>query len=158
MRSCIWAFAALFSFLSFVQVDRAHSSALLADLENALMCTCDDKCGKVLINCTCDTSDKIRIGFTEQLESGLTVQQIIQEQVAKHGESVLSTPTKSGFNITAWAMPFVALVAGGLGIRKIIQTWAGRNRENAGSEKETEAEKPAKYSSRLQKELDKLDS
>ncbi len=159
-RYCSWAFVLLVAFLSVVSVEKAYSSALLADLENALMCTCDDKCGKVLGNCTCDTSDKIRIGFTEQLESGLTVQQIIQEQVAKYGETVLSSPTKTGFNLTAWAMPFVAIVAGGFGIRKIVQTWAGRKKEADASEKdkETTDSKPGKYSNQLQQELDKLDS
>ena len=125
------------------------------------MCTCDDKCGKVLGNCTCDSSDKIRMGFAAQLESGLTVQQIIKEQVAKYGETVLSSPTKTGFNITAWATPFVALVVGGLGIRKIVQTWAGKKQgvETSGDEKSAgEPTVPTKYSSKLQDELDKLDS
>ncbi|PIQ99824.1 MAG: hypothetical protein COV66_09460 [Nitrospinae bacterium CG11_big_fil_rev_8_21_14_0_20_45_15] len=151
----------LFVFLSVFPVNKAHSSAMLADLENALMCTCDDKCGKVLGNCTCDSSDKIRMGFAAQLESGLTVQQIIKEQVAKYGESVLSSPTKTGFNITAWVTPFIAIVAGGFGIRKVVQSWAGKKQGKDASEDDKSAVEPTaptKYSSKLQDELDKLDS
>ena len=59
----------------------APAAVVLADLENALMCKCDDKCGKVLINCTCSTAGKTRAEFTKMLESGLTVEQIIQAQV-----------------------------------------------------------------------------
>ena len=85
-----------------------NAGAILADLENALMCQCDDKCGKVLINCTCSTAAKTRKKFTKMLESGLTVEQIIQQQVTEYGEMVLSAPTKTGFNLTAWVMPFGA--------------------------------------------------
>ncbi|MBT4375129.1 MAG: hypothetical protein HOD16_05500, partial [Nitrospina sp.] len=68
----------------------ANAAAVLADLENALMCKCDDKCGKVLINCTCSTADKNRKKFAKMLESGLTVDQIVQQQIEKYGETVLS--------------------------------------------------------------------
>ncbi|MEE9258168.1 MAG: cytochrome c-type biogenesis protein CcmH, partial [Nitrospinaceae bacterium] len=100
----------------------ASAAAVLADLENALMCKCDDKCGKVLINCTCSTAGETRAEFTKLLESGLTVEQIIQAQVEEYGETVLSAPTKDGFNLTAWVTPFGALIIGGLGIRKILHT------------------------------------
>ena len=44
----------LISAFFFTAVSKVSAGAVLADLENALMCQCDDKCGKVLINCTCD--------------------------------------------------------------------------------------------------------
>jgi hypothetical protein len=51
------------------------AASQLADLENALMCKCDDKCGKVLINCTCDTSKETRKILTGKLdgETGLWI-------------------------------------------------------------------------------------
>jgi cytochrome c-type biogenesis protein CcmH/NrfF len=137
----------------------AQAAAVLADLENALMCKCDDKCGKVLINCTCSTSDKTRAEFTKMLDSGITVDQIIQMQVEKHGETILSSPTKSGFNLTAWAMPFVALLAGGFGLSKIIEAWKKKGSpEDQSTEPEEDASISAKYSSRIQEELDKIES
>jgi cytochrome c-type biogenesis protein CcmH len=137
----------------------AGAAALLADLENALMCKCDDKCGKVLINCTCSTSDKTREEFSKLLGSGLTVEQIIKAQVDKYGETVLSAPSKTGFNLTAWMTPFVVLLAGGFGLGKLIEAW---KRKGASIEKKAEAEDaPAissKYSDRLRDELDKFES
>lgn len=140
----------------------AAAGALLADLENALMCKCDDKCGKVLINCTCSTADKTRAEFTKLLESGLTVEQIVQGQVAKYGETVLSAPTKGGFNLTAWMMPFAALVAGGLGIRKVMGAWIqkkGVESEGApdSSKEEETPSVSAKYANRLKDELDQIE-
>ena len=137
----------------------AGAAAVLADLENALMCKCDDKCGKVIINCTCSTADKTRAEFTKMLDSGLTVDQIIHMQVEKYGETVLSSPTKGRFNLTAWAMPFVALLAGGFGVSKIIEAW---KKKGAPEDQDTGhyevASISAKYSSRIQDELDKIES
>ena len=134
------------------------AGSLLQDLENALMCKCDDKCGKVLINCTCSTSDKTRAKFTKMLESGLTVEQIIKSQVDKYGETVLSAPTKFGFNLTAWVMPFVALIAGGVGVKKIISSWVGKKQiADTRDEVEIKPATPGKYSKRLQNELDEIE-
>ncbi|MCH8157037.1 MAG: cytochrome c-type biogenesis protein CcmH [Nitrospinae bacterium] len=148
-------------FLAVAGAGSAYAGAMLANLENALMCKCDDKCGKVLINCTCSTSAKTRKEFTKLLESGLTVEQIIQQQVEKYGETVLSAPTKSGFNLTAWVMPFGALLVGGLGVRRLLHVWVGENKsggEMPGVEVEEMSDADSsKYSRRLQDELDRLE-
>jgi cytochrome c-type biogenesis protein CcmH len=136
----------------------ASSAVVIKDLENALMCKCDDKCGKVMINCTCSTSDKTRQDFRDKLESGLTVEQVIQVYVDKYGETILSAPTKSGFNLTAWLTPFAALVGGGIGIRKIAQAWLNKGNNKEKIEEETSSDPiPGKYSKQLEKELDKLE-
>jgi len=160
----IWAMVLAALFLAVASPQEVRAGAVLADLENALMCKCDDKCGKVLINCTCATSDKTRAEFTKMLESGITVEQIIKMQVDKHGETVLSAPTKKGFNLTAWVAPFAALIVGGLGIRKIIDTWIRKNRGEPGGGPEAAGappgEKPldGKYASRLRNELDEIET
>ena len=137
----------------------AGAAAVLADLENALMCKCDDKCGKVLINCTCSTADKTRAEFSKMLDSGLTVDAIINMQVEKYGETALSSPTKSGFNLTAWAMPFVALLAGGFSLSKVIEAWKHNDApEDQDAEDEEASSLSAKHSSRIQEELDKFES
>jgi cytochrome c-type biogenesis protein CcmH len=152
-------FSIFFAAWFFVSVSgTSNAGSLLQDLENALMCKCDDKCGKVLVNCTCSTSDKTRAKFSKMLDSGLTVDQIIKYQVDEYGETVLSAPTKFGFNLTAWVMPFIALVAGGMGVRKVIYSWVGKKEEafteNAPEEK---TEKSEKLSKRLQDELDGIE-
>ena len=150
--------------LIFAATPNVWAASQLADLENALMCKCDDKCGKVLINCTCDTSKETRKTLTGKLESGLTVDQIVKQYVDKYGETILSAPTKSGFNLSAWIMPFAALAIGGFGVRKVIKSWTRKasteqDAEASGEESESEANTPSgKYSKRLADELDRLDS
>jgi cytochrome c-type biogenesis protein CcmH len=140
------------------QAPVAGAGALLSDLENQLMCKCDDKCGKVLINCTCSTSDKTRAKFSKMLESGLTVDQIVKMQVDEYGETVLSAPTKFGFNLTAWMTPFVALVAGGFGVRKVLRAWVGkRDGIDTAETPAAEPEISKKYSKRLKDELDGIE-
>jgi cytochrome c-type biogenesis protein CcmH len=144
--------------VSIGQVPKAPAGALLQDLENQLMCKCDDKCGKVLINCTCSTSDKTRAKFSKMLESGITVEQIVKIQVDKYGETVLSAPTKFGFNLTAWMTPFVALVAGGFGVRKVLLAWVGKKSNRDFVEIPVAKSKiSAKYSKRLKDELDRIE-
>ena len=140
------------------------AASQLANLENALMCKCDDKCGKVLINCTCDTSKETRKILTGKLDSGLTVDQIVKQYVDKYGETILSAPSKTGFNLSAWIMPFAALAIGGFGVRKVIQSWVrpAKTEKDAdvsgeGSAPKTDAPSE-KYSKKLADELDRLDS
>jgi len=118
-------------FIVVASVESVNAGAMLADLENQLMCKCDDKCGKVLINCTCSTAAKTRKKFTKMLESGITVEQIVQQQLAEYGETVLSAPTKAGFNLTAWVMPFGALLVGSVGLRRLLKNWTLNNKSDA---------------------------
>ena len=144
----------------FIIAGNATAGAILSDLENALMCKCDDKCGKVLINCTCDTSHETRRTLTKHLESGLTFDQVVKLYVDEYGETVLSSPTKNGFNLTAWITPFAALIVGGFGVRKVIQSWTGKkedSHESPQEQGEPTAEKN-KYSSRLKDDLDNMDT
>ena len=144
--------------ISVGQVSIVGAGALLQDLENALMCKCDDKCGKVLMNCTCSTADKTRANFSKMLESGLTVEQIIKMQVDEYGETVLSAPTKFGFNLTAWMTPFIALVAGGFGVRKVLLACMGKKDDSDSTEMPVpEPEISEKYSKRLKDELDGIE-
>ena len=156
-------------FFSVVSSGFVNAGAILSDLENQLMCKCDDKCGKVLINCTCSTADKNRKKFTKMLESGLTVDQIVQQQIEKYGETVLSAPTKNGFNLTAWVIPFGALMIGGVGLRRLLSGWVGKNKPDIELQNKEGGGRPdvgekssemgsSKYSRRLQDELDRLET
>lgn len=149
----------------------AMAASQMDNLENELMCNCKDNCGKVLINCTCDHSKKMRKELKAQLDSGLTVKQIVQVYVNEHGETILSAPTKSGFNLSAWVTPFVALVIGGVGVRAVMRKWikpakktssesaesSGEDDESSSPESTDNDEPSSEYSSRVKRELDNLE-
>ena len=48
--------------------------------------------------------------------------------VKSYGEKLLAAPTKSGFNLTAWVTPFVAILGGGVMISLAVGEWVARRR------------------------------
>jgi cytochrome c-type biogenesis protein CcmH/NrfF len=49
-----------------------------------------------------------------------------QSFVQKYGPTVLAAPTTTGFDRTAWIMPFVALLAGCVLLVYIVRSWRNR--------------------------------
>lgn len=133
------------------------------DIEEQIMCICKDNCGKVLANCTCDTSAVYRKEINAMIAEGKTQKDIIDHYLARFGEKVLAAPTKKGFNLAAWIIPFLAIFAGGWGINKIVQSWAGKRRAEIISEgQKKEAAKTGDgvenpYKKLMEEELKELD-
>ena len=114
--------------------------ARFSDLGHKLMCKCG--CNQILLECNhvgCSYSTKMR----DQLMAGLTGkaggpgdlagggspatdQVILDGFVKEYGATVLAAPTTEGFNIVAWVMPFVALVAGLGLVSFIVRKWKFR--------------------------------
>ena len=96
-----------------------RSAALAAepsfqDVEESLTCQCG--CGLTVHACNhlqCPSALPLRQEIRAQLDQGLDKQQVLDHFEQKYGEKILSSPTTSGFNLTAWVMPFVILGLGG---------------------------------------------
>ena len=61
-----------------------------------------------------------------QLDEGNSDDSIISHFAGKYGLTVLSAPPAAGFNLTAWIMPFVALVLGGLLVVYFVRQFRSR--------------------------------
>lgn len=92
-----------------------------------LVCYCGCA-NKVVATCGCGTADQIEADIKGQLVSGKTKEQIVAAYVAQHGEQGLATPIPRGFNVTAWVMPIVVIMAGGVVIRTVVVRWRDRGR------------------------------
>ena len=91
-------------------------------VESRLMCYCG--CADLTVRtCTCGTADGIRREIAERLASGETTDQVVAAFVARHGEKILSAPTKEGFNLLAWITPFVVLAIAAAGLIMVIVRW-----------------------------------
>lgn len=90
-----------------------------------LMCTCG--CSLTVSACeavmTCEVAAKMKTDIAEKIESGMTVKQVLAGFEADYGEQILAAPTKKGFNLTAWIIPIVALVAGAATITVALKKW-----------------------------------
>jgi len=96
-------------------------------LGHQLMCICS--CGQILLECNhvgCPDSDMMRNELMAAVTRGDSDSLVQQAFVQKYGPTVLAAPTTSGFDRTAWIMPFVLLVAGFFLVAYIVRAWKNR--------------------------------
>jgi cytochrome c-type biogenesis protein CcmH len=91
------------------------------DVEKELICQCG--CTMVVNVCDCGTAGEIRTKISELIDQGQNKGQIIDYFVGKYGEAMLASPSKKGFNLVAWILPFVAVAAAGAAVFFILKTW-----------------------------------
>jgi len=97
------------------------------ELGHQLMCICS--CGQILLECNhvgCPDSDMMRNELMAAVNRGDSDSLVQQAFVQKYGPTVLAAPTTTGFDRTAWIMPFVALLAGCALLVYIVRAWKNR--------------------------------
>lgn len=82
----------------------------------------------------------------ELVEQGKSREEILAYFVSRYGEFVLLSPTKRGFNLLVWVLPFLALIGGGCGVYLVVRRWT------EGREAAAPAVDPA-YAERVRREL-----
>jgi len=102
-----------------------HAGSIQAgqrEAEERLACQCG--CGLTVHACNhlqCSFAVPAREDIAKSLAAGQTEDEIIARYVSEYGEKVLSAPTREGFNLLAWWVPYVALLAGSLGLWAAIR-------------------------------------
>jgi cytochrome c-type biogenesis protein CcmH/NrfF len=83
------------------------------------------------MNCNhvgCPSREAMLKDLGRQIDQGLDNNAIVAFFTDKYGAAVLSAPPASGFNLTAWLMPFVALAVGAVAaiifLRRFRARWA----------------------------------
>ncbi len=126
------------------------------DVTQDLICTCG--CGEMLGECDCDTAAQMIAPISGMIDQGQDKNQILSYFVEQYGESVLAAPTKSGFNLTAWVIPFVVMgIAIGV-VYFVMAKWVlkGKARKKRGKKTHPGPEED-KYTKKLKKELKEFD-
>ena len=87
----------------------------------------------------------------EKLAAGESEEQIRQYFVAQYGERVLGAPPAEGFNIGAYVLPFVTLIAGGAFLFATMRKW----QDTHAAAKTTTVEPPVspEYAERIRRAL-----
>ncbi len=91
--------------------------------------------------------------IAERIDRGWDKERIIDGLVAEFGDGVRATPPKSGFDLIAWVVPALVVLAGIAAIGALAWTWSRRRPAGA------EAEPPppsAEEARRLDDELRRL--
>src|SRR5664279_3039159 len=129
----------------------ADVDARFGKLGHEMMCMCG--CNQVLLECNhvgCAYSDRMRNELTAGLERGDNDSLILQGFVQKYGNTVLSAPTSSGFNVIAWIMTFAVFAAASVLTVWLVRLWKSRPvaqpvaSPNLGSEQLDELRKKAR--------------
>jgi len=123
------AAAALVLAIAFVAPPREAAGARASGQEIAEALTCQCGCGLTVANCNhpnCSFSVPTRERIDAMLAQGKGRAEIVAYFRKQYGEKILSAPTTQGFNLLAWTMPFIALLAGGAMIVLVMGRWRTR--------------------------------
>ena len=96
-------------------------------LGHAVMCQCG--CGQIMMECNhvgCASSEQMRKELRAAMDRGESDKTVLAGFVSKYGPTVLSAPTKTGFNLVAWIMPVVIFLAGIIGVALVVRAWSRR--------------------------------
>lgn len=135
----------------------AGDKPTVEQVTNKLSCYCGG-CPHLPVNaCGCPTADKIKADVGKKLDSGMTEQQIIDGYVAQYGQTVLSMPPKSGFNLTAWLIPFFGFALGGTVLIVFLKRQKTDKDDNNRQNQQSPGSDPADeyYREQLRKEMEK---
>ena len=124
MRRAGLAAAVLFTLLVFAgPAVASESQPTLAELETEVMCP---TCHTTLDQSSAPIADRIRAFIRARIAAGATKSEIKDALVQEFGESVLASPPKRGFNLLAWVLPPVAVVAGAGVLAVLAVRWSRR--------------------------------
>jgi cytochrome c-type biogenesis protein CcmH len=105
----------------------------VGEITKDLTCTCG--CNMVVSACEgtmeCDPAKQITDEAARLINEGRSKDEIIRYFVQTKGERILAAPTKKGFNLTAWILPFLAIVIGGLGLIAFLNKCLSTRKDTA---------------------------
>ena len=127
-------------------------SATVSDVSKELVCQCG--CTMILNNCShagCESRGTMTALVGQKLTQGEPPDEIMQYFVARYGEQVLASPSKQGFNLTAWLLPLAVLLVGIGVIYTVLKQWLWRGHSSQAVPMSSETNQ--EYQQRLEKEL-----
>jgi cytochrome c-type biogenesis protein CcmH len=127
-----------------------ESQPTLAEIESEVVCP---TCHTTLDQSSSAVADRMRAFIRARIAAGDTKSEIKRKLVADFGEQVLASPPKRGFNLLAWVLPPVLVVAAGAMLAVLAVRWS-RRRDPAPVD---EAPDPV-LDRRIDDELARLDS
>ena len=118
---------AVLSLAVFAFSGAADPSTRFNEIGHQMMCICG--CNQILLECNhvgCPDSDGMRNELMVAVTRGDSDSLVEQSFVQKYGPTVLAAPTTTGFDRTAWIMPFAALFVGLTTVILIVRAWKKR--------------------------------
>jgi cytochrome c-type biogenesis protein CcmH/NrfF len=146
------------------------------EIEAQVMCTCEDNCGKLLANCICNFSGKMRDEIDALIAQGMTKTEILDALVEKYGHRTLAAPGSSHWldlllaapgsshwlDLLAWTVPFLALALGAWIVVRVVRRLSGpaptpATAPAAPAEGDGDSSTASAYERRLEEELSRFE-
>jgi len=131
------------------------------EIQKSLACFCG--CKMTLEGCqsvmTCPEGVPLKKEIEEYIRQGKNKEEILAAFVGKYGESILAAPTKRGFNLTAWVLPFLLISFGAGLLYTLARAWAAKSTPT--DTEETKANTvpfDPNYEARFEEELKKFEA
>ena len=94
-----------------------------AELEGELVCP---TCHTTLDQSNAPVALRMKAFVRERIAAGDTKSEIKEQLVAQFGKGVLAAPEKEGFDLLAWVLPVVGLLAGAAVLSVLLWRWTRR--------------------------------
>ncbi len=104
---------------------------------------------------SCSGGDRMRAEIDRRLALGQDKETILAFFVQQFGEGILTTPPKKGFNLVAYAAPFVALAIGLVIAGLLVRRWAAAATGSTGRGQEVATDLPPADYQRLRERVDR---
>jgi len=129
----VWLFAVPRAVPAGPSTVNADEPPTVHEVASELMCQCG--CAMTVAACQeameCSVADGMVADIQRQIDAGKSKQEILDGLATVYGEEVLASPRKSGFSLTVWVAPFLAVAAGGVVVSAVIWTWVRRRPASA---------------------------
>jgi cytochrome c-type biogenesis protein CcmH len=120
MRSAVVALALLAALAAAPAALASEQHPTLADLEDEVMCP---TCKTPLEMSDSPVANRIRSFIRLRIARGETKSEIKSQLVDEFGDGILAAPSKKGFNLLAWLLPFAGLLAAGVAVTVAARRW-----------------------------------
>jgi len=120
----IWLQVMAVCVLTVFVVGASDPGVRFSNLGHKMMCSCG--CGQVLLECNhvgCPSSEGMRNELADAIAHGDADSVILNAFVAKYGPTILSAPTRGGFDNVAWIVPPVVFLLATIGAVLLIRRW-----------------------------------
>ena len=131
----------------------ADRNERIRELSPKFICICGG-CNQLLMNCNhigCPSREAMLRELGRQIDQEKDNDSIVAFFMEKYGTAVLSAPPASGFNLTAWVMPFLALAIGAVAAIVLLRRFRTRFATADGPTADV-----GKYQQKLEEELKKF--
>ena len=111
--------------------------------------------GQTIAQSNNETSRQMRDLVVKKLRQGESKEDILRYFESRYGERIMAKPSKKGFNLLLWMLPFGVVVLAGIVIYFLIRRWSARS--PATSTAHFNENQFSEYRERFEKELKQFD-